>query len=79
MPEDKLPPSRELAAKVVFAALQILKEKGGQAPGREVIAEIEKRVPLDEYAKKIYEKSGYVRWQSLLHFFTIDCIKRVIW
>lgn len=60
---------------MVFAALQILKEKGGQAPGREVIAEIEKRVPLDEYAKKIYEKSGYVRWQSLLHFFTIDCIK----
>lgn len=73
--KDELPRSRRLAAKVVFAALQILKEKGGQAPGREVVAEVEKRVPLDEWARARYEKSGYVRWQSILHFFSIDCIK----
>lgn len=73
--KDRLPRSRRLAAKVVFAALQILKEKGGQAPGREVVAEVEKRVPLDEWATARYEKSGYVRWQSILHFFSIDCIK----
>src|ERR1043166_4437205 len=73
--KDKLPRSRQLAAKVGFAALQILKEKGGQAPGRDVIAEVEKRVPLDEWARARYEKSGYVRWQSILHFFSIDCIK----
>lgn len=75
MASDKLPRSRELASKVIFAALQILKEKGGQAPGREVIAEVEKRVTLDEWARATYEKSGYVRWQSILHFFSIDCIK----
>jgi restriction system protein len=46
MVKDKLSRSRELAARVIFAALQILKEKGGQAPGRDVIAEVEKRVPL---------------------------------
>jgi restriction system protein len=60
---------------VVFAALEILKERGGQLPGREVIAEVEKRVTLDEWARATYEKSGYVRWQSILHFFSIDCIK----
>src|SRR5438105_2583015 len=75
MAKDKLSRSRELAVKVIFAALQILKEKGGQAPGRDVVAEVEKRVPLDEWAKATYEKSGYVRWQSILHFFSIDCIK----
>jgi restriction system protein len=75
MPEENLSPSRAIAVKVIFAALQILKEKGGQAPGREVIAEVEKRVPLDEWARATYEKSGYVRWQSILHFFSIDCIK----
>jgi restriction system protein len=73
--QDKLPRSRRLAAKVIFAALQILKEKGGQAPGREVVAEVEKRVSFDEWARATYEKSGYVRWQSILHFFSIDCIK----
>ena len=67
--------SRHLAARVVFAALEILKEKGGQLPGREVIAEVEKRIPLDDWARATYEKSGYVRWQSILHFFSIDCIK----
>ena len=71
----KLSRSRELAAKVIFAALQILKEKGGEAPGREVLAEVEKSVHLDDWARTIYEKSGYVRWHSMLHFFSIDCIK----
>ena len=75
MAKEKLSRSRDLAAKVTFAALQILKEKGGQSPGRDVIAEVEKRVPLDEWARATYEKSGYVRWQSILHFFSIDCIK----
>lgn len=75
MVKDKLSRSRELAASVIFAAFQILKEKGGQAPGREVIAEVEKRVDLNDWAKATYEKSGYIRWQSILHFFSIDCIK----
>lgn len=75
MVKDKLSRSRELAAKVIFAALQIINEKGGQAPGREVISEVEKRVTLDDWAKATYEKSGYIRWQSILHFFSIDCIK----
>jgi len=75
MKTPKLSRSRELAAKVIYAALQILKEKGGEAPGREVLAEVEKRVSLDDWAKATYEKSGYIRWQSILHFFSIDCIK----
>jgi restriction system protein len=57
----KLSRSRDLAAKVIFAALQILKEKGGEAPGREVLGEVEKSVPLDDWARATYEKSGYVR------------------
>jgi restriction system protein len=69
MATQKLSRSRELAAKVIFAAFQILKEKGGEAPGRDVIAEVERRVLLDDWAKATYEKSGYVRWQSILHFF----------
>ena len=75
MASQKLSRSRELAARVIYAALQILKERGGESPGREVLEEVEKRVTLDEWAKAVYEKSGYVRWQSMLHFFSIDCIK----
>ena len=42
---------------------------------RELVNEVEKRVELNEWDKARYEKSGYIRWQSMLHFFSIDCVK----
>lgn len=71
----QLSPSRQLAATVIYAAMKILVEKGGEAAGRDVIAEIEKSVNLDDWAKAVYQKSGYTRWKSILHFFSIDLIK----
>lgn len=70
-----LAPSKQLAAKVTFAALKILKARGGEAPGKDVVEEIEKTVELDDWAKSTYEKTGKIRWQSILHFFSIDLIK----
>ncbi len=70
-----LSPSRQLAAKVIHAAIKILHAKGGEAPSKEVIEEIEKTVQLDDWARSTYEKTGYVRWKSILHFYTIDLIK----
>ena len=67
--------SLALASKVIFAAFEILKENGGELNGREVISQVEKRVDLDDWAKTKYEKSGYIRWQSILHFYSIDCAK----
>lgn len=65
----------ELGSRVVFAAFEVLKENGGELPGREVLGKVEQRVALDEWAKARLEKSGYVRWQSVLHFYSIDCVK----
>lgn len=67
--------SWKLAEKLIYAAFQILKEHDGELQGRKVIEEVGKRVDLDDWAKGRYEKSGYIRWQSILHFYTIDCIK----
>ena len=64
-----------LASKVIFAAFEVLKENGGELNGREVINLVEQRVDLDDWAKSKYEKSGYIRWQSTLHFYSIDCVK----
>jgi restriction system protein len=44
-------------------------------PMRELMSKVEREVKLDEWDKERYEKSGYVRWESILHFFSIDCIK----
>lgn len=68
MPNDRqLPPSRALAAKLIHAALSILRDNGKEMPMRDLMAKVEKTVKLDDWARERYEKSGYVRWESILH------------
>ncbi len=70
-----LSPSRQLAAKVIHATLKILHAKGGEAASKDIIEEIERTIQFDGWATATYEKTGYVRWKSILHFYTIDLIK----
>lgn len=71
----ELSPSRALASKVIYEAFKILKAENGQLPGKEVVDRIRNQVALTDWDKEVYVKTGYVRWESILHFFTIDCIK----
>ena len=74
MPKEKeLSPSEFLASKVIYAAFQILKDHGNEMQMRDLMMEVEKKVDLNEWEKERYEKSGYIRWQSILHFFSIRC------
>jgi restriction system protein len=75
MPNYELSKSKKLAAKVIYAALKALKENGGELSGREVIEKVGQNVQLDDWAKERYEKTGNIRWQSTLQFFSIDCVK----
>lgn len=76
MPNDKqLAPSRALAAKLIHTALLILRDNGKEMPMRDLMAKVGKAVKLDDWACERYEKSGGVRWQSILQFFSIDCVK----
>ncbi len=75
MSNEPVAPTLELAQRLIFAAFEILKENGGEMRGRDVIREAGARVELNDWAKARFEKSGYVRWQSVLHFYTIDCVK----
>lgn len=68
-------PSKALAAKTIYETFKILQEEGGQLSGREVMERIRLRLPFNDWEKGVYEKTGYIRWESILHFFTIDCIK----
>src|SRR4051812_3143803 len=75
MSETNISKSRALGSQVVYEALKVLSENGGELRGKDVIENIEKRVNFDAWANEQYEKSGYIRWKSMLHFFSIDCIK----
>lgn len=72
---EDLSPSVQTATKTIYAAFKILKEAGGHLPGKQVIDKIKEQVKLTEWELEQYEKTGYIRWQSILHFYTIDCIK----
>jgi restriction system protein len=66
---------RPLGARLMFAALKVLKENGGEMRGRQVVEEVGKRVPLGEWETHRYEKTGNIRWRSVLQFYSIDLIK----
>lgn len=73
--QKKLPRSKQTAAKVIYEAFKILKNAGGQLSGREVTEQVGKNVEFTPWEQERYAKSGYIRWQSILHFYTIDAIK----
>lgn len=66
---------RPLGARLMFAALKVLKENGGEMRGSQVVEEVAKRVPLGEWETHSYEKTGNIRWRSVLQFYSIDLIK----
>jgi restriction system protein len=72
---ETLAPSKQSAAKNLFATFEILKQEGGQLLGKQVIDKIREKNNLTDWEKQVYEKTGYVRWESILHFYTIDAIK----
>lgn len=43
--------------------------------GLDVVEKLRKTIEFNEWESHRYEKTGYIRWESILHFFTIDCIK----
>lgn len=75
MKETKLSPTKELASRVIFEAMKILSENGGEMRMSEILKRVESRIELNEWARTTYEKTGYVRWQSIAHFYSIDCVK----
>ncbi len=70
MSNKPLAPSRALAAKLLFATFNILKDAGGSLTGKEVITKIESSVELGEWDKSVYEKqvtrAGYPYYISSL-------------
>ena len=64
-----------LAAKVIYAALKILKDAGGQLPGQDLLTKLQNQLKFDAWALERYPKSGHIRWQTFLQAFSIDCIK----
>jgi restriction system protein len=67
--------SKQIAEKTIYAVFTILKKADGSMRGKEVVDKIRETVKFNDYEKHRYEKTGYIRWESIMHFYTIDCMK----
>lgn len=67
--------TKKRIGEIMKAALQVLEENDGQLPSREVVARTGEKLDLTDEEKAPYEKSGYIRWESHLHFYSINCVK----
>ena len=65
----------ERVGEILHTVLSELKRVGGEAKLKEPLTLAEPKLALSDYEKGVYPKSGYVRWQSLAHFYSIDCVK----
>ena len=72
---EKSATSRERAAVFLKAAFDAIHDAGGSLPLRGVKQEVQKRVTLTPRDLEPYTRTGYVRWESILHFYSIDCVK----
>lgn len=70
-----LPRAQALAARLLHAALSALKDAAGPLPVEGVFAAVEARVSPDGWASRPFARSGHRRWESLLHFHSVDAVK----
>ena len=72
---DNISPTKHVAAKTIYETFKILKKAGGELPVKEILEKIRKNVEFTKWEQDRYEKTGNVRWETILRFYTIDCIK----
>lgn len=63
------------SAKTMYAALSILSKNGGTMSVRALMTEVEKSIELTDWEKEILESTGNIRWQSCMHFSSVDYVK----
>ena len=59
----------------MYAAMTILAKNGGSMSIRSLMAEIEKTIELSDWEKEVLENTGNIRWQSIMHFSSVDYVK----
>ena len=63
------------ASKTMFAAMTILSKNGGSMPIRTLMVEVERTVTLSDWEKEVLANTGNIRWQSIMHFSSVDYVK----
>ena len=75
MSKRKASKTKQIAIKSLDAAVAYLVENENEALGSDVVEYVGQTVDFTDFERERYEKTGYIRWQSVMHFYTIDLSK----
>ena len=67
--------SRNRVGEIIQVVLHELEAAGGEARLGDLLRAAEAKLVLSDHEKAILEKSGFVRWHSLVQFYSIDFVK----
>lgn len=67
--------SNLLASKLIYAAMCLLRDAGGEMRGAELLELLPQRVEFDAWANEVIESNGLARWRTYAHFFSVDAVK----
>lgn len=73
--EIKMSRTIDLAKELEYQTLKALSANGGELSTVHLKEILKEKVELDDWAKGVYEKTGYIRWESTLQFYSIDLVK----
>ena len=68
-----IPPER--SAEYIKTILLELDHLGGHARLKELFPRAEAKLNLNDYEREPYAKSGFIRWQAIVHFNSIPLVK----
>lgn len=73
--KKELSNSAACAAKCLYAVLQHMKKNGGSIPTKDINDVVLSNVELTAWEKELAGKMQKVRWQTMLHFYSVDYAK----
>lgn len=65
----------ERVGEIMKVVLGELQAAGGEERLGLLLNRAGAKLRLSEYEKATYEKSGYIRWRAIVHFYSITCVK----
>jgi len=67
--------SWERIGEIMKTVLLEVEAAGGDARLRDVLRAAEPKLHLNDYERATLEKSGFIRWHTVVHFYSIDFVK----
>ena len=64
-----------LGAAVIHAAFRYLVSRGGTSSLSDIKSAVAPTVAANDWAREVIESNGLTRWETYLHFFSIDAVK----